>query len=84
MNPQQIKLPNFPKFCKDDRSVVKFYSPFHAFIITENSIEVEENEDYDNTLFTWRKFIEEEKYIECTPEDFHTMRDKTVEKLLAL
>ena len=76
-----IKLPGFPRFCKeDDRVFIKFYSPFHIVIVSIAAIELETNEDYDHTLLEWRNFLEE-KYTECTPEEFQSAYSKKIQVL---
>jgi hypothetical protein len=84
MNPQEIKLPTFPRYAKDeDKAFMKFYSPFHCVVAHKNCIEFEIDEDYDNTLLTWRYFLDE-KFTECTEAEFVEKYDEVLQKLLQL
>lgn len=60
MTPQEIKLPDFPKYCKDDYKSIKFISPFHAILVTKEGIGLDINEDYDHFVSDWTKWLNDE------------------------
>jgi len=83
MNPQEIKLPTFPRYAQDEKTVVKFYSPFHAVVVTDKSIEIEVDEDYENTLLNWRKYLNDE-FDRITESMFMDEYNETLKKLSSI
>lgn len=87
MTPQEIKLPTFPRYAKDEsgNTLFKFLSPFHCAAIRNDGSEfdITEDSDYDRTVYEWRQFLDE-KYTEVAPEEFEAARSLAIQKLSEL